>query len=213
MSSPSKKVFFADCVFNVLENVYEPAEDSFFFAENLAIRDGGKVIDVGTGCGILGVIAAKKASRVVAIDVNPYAVMCARRNAEINGVADRVFFVQGDLFSPLRIRKEFDLILFNAPYLPSEESEKNSCVGWAWAGGDSGKEVIDKFIREAPEYLKPTGEVLLLQSTLSNVEETLQGFEEKGLGANIIAKQDLPFFETIVLIRARAPTSTSYAPH
>jgi release factor glutamine methyltransferase len=213
MSSPSKKVFFADCMFNVLENVYEPAEDSFFFAENLAIIDGGKIIDVGTGCGILGVIAAKKASRVVAIDVNPYAVMCARRNAEINGVADRVFFVQGDLFSPLRIRKEFDLILFNAPYLPSEESEKNSWVGRAWAGGDSGKDVIDKFIREAPKYLKPTGEVLLLQSTLSNVEETLQDFEETGLRANIIAKQDLPFFETIVLIRARTPTSTSHAPH
>jgi release factor glutamine methyltransferase len=201
MSSPSKKVFFADCVFNVLENVYEPAEDSFFFAENLAIRDGGKVIDVGTGCGILGVIAAKKASRVVAIDVNPYAVMCARKNAEINGVADRVFLVQGDLFSPLRIRKEFDLILFNAPYLPSEESEKDSWVEWAWDGGVSGRNVIDRFICEAPKYLKPTGEIIVMQSTLSNVEKTLQGFEERGLKADIVAKQDMPFFETIVLIR------------
>lgn len=200
----SKKVFFDDFVFHVFENVYEPAEDSFFFAENLKVRDGCKVIDMGTGCGILGVIAAKKAGRVVAIDVNPHAVRCARNNAEINDVVDRMSFVQGDMFSPLRIRKEFDLILFNSPYLPSEENEKNSWVGCAWAGGTSGAEVIGRFTCEAPKYLRPAGEILLMQSTLSNVGETLRDFEERGLRADIIAKQDLPFFETLVLIRGES---------
>ena len=201
MPLSSKKVFFADFVFHVLENVYEPAEDSFFFAENLKIRDGCKIIDMGTGCGILGVLAAKKAGRVVAVDVNPYAVRCARNNAEINGVVDRMFFVQGDLFSPLRIRKEFNLILFNSPYLPSEENEKDSWVEWAWAGGTSGREVISRFICEAPKYLKPSGEILLVQSTLSDVKETLQAFEKRGFRTGVIAKQDLPFFETVVLIK------------
>jgi len=197
----SRKVFFGDRVFQVWENVYEPSEDSFLFAENLKIRGGSKVVDMGTGCGILTVIAAEKASAVFAIDVNPYALRCARTNAEINGVSDRVFFVQGDMFSSLKVRREFDLILFNAPYLQSDEGEKSSWVGWAWAGGTSGREVIDRFICEAPKYLKRNGEIMLLQSTLSSVEETLQGFEVKGLNADIIAKQDLPFFETIVLIR------------
>jgi len=197
----SSRVVFADHAFDIMENVYEPAEDSFLFAENLNVRRGCKVIDIGTGCGILAVIAAKKASQVVAIDVNPYAVKCAKNNAQINGVGNRISFVQGDLFAPLRIRKEFDLILFNAPYLPSEKNEKNSWIEWAWAGGTSGRNVIDKFLCEAPKHIRPDGEILLMQSTLSNVERTIRSLDESGLEAKVIAKQDLPFFESVVLVR------------
>jgi release factor glutamine methyltransferase len=197
----SSRVVFADQVFDILENVYEPAEDSFLFAENLNVRRGCRVVDIGTGCGILAVIAAKKAGKVVAIDVNPYAVKCAKNNARMNGVGNFVSFIQGDLLAPLRTRKEFDLILFNAPYLPSEESEKDSWMGRAWAGGVSGRNVIDRFICEAPEHIKPGGEFMLMQSTLSGVEQTLSNLEKRGLEASVIAKQNLPFFESIVLVR------------
>jgi len=197
----SSRVFFADHVFDVPENVYEPAEDSFLFAENLNVRRGCKVVDMGTGCGILAVIAAKKADRVVAVDVSPYAVKCAKNNAETNSVGSRISFVQGNLFGPFTTRKEFDLILFNAPYLPSEENEKNSCIGLAWAGGTSGRDIIDRFLCEAPKHIRPEGEILLMQSTLSNVERTLCNLEDNRLEANVIARQDLPFFESIVLIR------------
>ena len=197
----SSRVIFADHVFDILENVYEPAEDSFLFAENLSVTRGCKVVDMGTGCGILAVIAAKKAGKVVAIDVNPCAVKCAKNNAEMNGVGNHVSFIQGDLFAPLRTRKEFDLILFNAPYLPSEENEKNSWIERAWAGGVSGRNIIDAFLREAPKHLKTGGEIMLLQSTLSDVEQTLRNLGERGLEANVIAKQNLPFFESIVLVK------------
>jgi release factor glutamine methyltransferase len=197
----SSRVVFADQVFDVLENVYEPAEDSFLFAENLNVRRGCRVVDIGTGCGILAVIAAKTAGKVVAIDVNPYAVKCAKNNARMNGVGNSVSFIQGDLLAPLRTRMEFDLILFNAPYLPSEESEKDSWMGRAWAGGVSGRNVIDRFICEAPEHIKPGGEIMLMQSTLSDVEQTLRNLEERGLETSVIAKQNLPFFESIVLVR------------
>jgi release factor glutamine methyltransferase len=202
MPSRNRRVFFGDFVFVVGENVYEPAEDSFLFAENLDVKEDERVLDMGTGCGIIGIVAAKKASGVVAVDVNPYAVRCARENAVLNNVCGKMAFLQSDLFASLRRKVKFDVILFNAPYLPADEREADSWMGRAWTGGITGREVIDRFIPEASEHLKPTGQVLLMQSTLACVEKTSTKFEECGLKANIIADAALPFFETVTLIRA-----------
>jgi release factor glutamine methyltransferase len=140
MPSQTKKVYFGNCVFNVWENVYEPAEDSFLFAENLDVKEGERVLDMGTGCGILGIIAArKKASEVVAVDVNPYAVRCAKQNAKLNNARSKMTFVQSDLFAPLNEKVMFDVILFNAPYLPADESEEDSWIKHAWAAGITGR--------------------------------------------------------------------------
>ncbi len=202
MRSPTKKAFFGDYVFEVCENVYEPAEDSYLFAENLVVSAGERVLDLGTGCGILGVLAAKKAGEVVAVDVNPYAVRCAKQNAVANGEASKMSFVQADLFTSFRNTGVFDLILFNAPYLPAENAETDSWLGRAWAGGPSGRQVIDKFISEAPSHLKRTGRVLLMQSSLAGTEETLKRFAQNHMNPKVMASLALPFFETLVLIEA-----------
>ncbi|MDH5481372.1 MAG: methyltransferase [Candidatus Bathyarchaeota archaeon] len=202
MHSHIKKVFFEDYVFYVWENVYEPAEDSFLFAERLAVSMNDSVLDVGTGCGILGVTAAAKAAKVVAVDINPSAVRCAKENAELNGVAVKMFFVQSDLFAPLRSEEKFDLILFNAPYVPVDVAEDDSWLGRAWAGGTSGRQIMDSFICESPKYLRRDGRVFLMQSTLSDVEETLRRFAKSGLKASVVAERALPFFETVVLVKA-----------
>jgi release factor glutamine methyltransferase len=111
--------------------------------------------------------------------------------------------VQGDLFTPVKAVEGFDLILFNAPYLPSKHVQDDSWLERAWAGGQRGRQVIDRFVCESPKYLKKGGRILLMQSTLSDVRETLRKFREEGLEADILAERALPFFETIAIVRAK----------
>jgi release factor glutamine methyltransferase len=199
MNSKSRRAFFKDFTFLLADNVYEPAEDSFLFAENLSIEGSRRIVDVGTGCGILAIVAAKNAEHVLAIDLNPYAIRCARQNAKLNKVIDKMDFVQGDLFGAVKTFGRFDLILFNAPYLPVE-NRHGSWLECSWSGGESGREVIDRFIDQVPEHLNSSGRILLMQSSLSSVDKTLQRFGIKGLHARVVARQNLPFFEEIAFI-------------
>jgi release factor glutamine methyltransferase len=204
MPSAVKRVHFGNYVFNIWENVYEPAEDSFLFGENLDVANGAQVLDLGTGCGLLGILAAEKACGVVAVDLNPYAIRCAKENASLNNLGSKMTFIQTDLLTALNPKATFDLILFNAPYLPASESEADSWIGRAWAGGVNGRQVIDRFLSQAPFHLKSNGRILLMQSTLANAEETLNKLGESNLQARIKAERKLPFFETLTLIEAKA---------
>ena len=87
-------------------------------------------------------------------------------------------FMQADLLAAFDDEVKFDLILFNAPYLPSEANEAETWIGRSWAGGVNGRQVIDRFIRQVHPHLKPGGRVLLMQSTLAGVEETVRGFAD-----------------------------------
>ena len=112
---------------------------------------------------------------------------------------NKIVFIQGDLLSSIDQNVKFDLILFNAPYLPMER-ENTSWLERSWAGGETGRDIIDRFINEVLEHLSPDGQILLMQSSLSNIDQTAQRCVAMGLNPRIIARRSLPFFETIVLI-------------
>ena len=197
-----KKAYFKDYVFKVDEHVYEPAEDTFLIAEKMAVTEDDTVLEIGTGCGILAVLAAQKAKTVVAVDINPHALECAGRNAETNSIKEKIEFRYGDLFQPIKQNERFSLILFNSPYLPSEPDEEKSWIGKAWAGGPTGRTVIDRFIADAPKRLADGGRILLVQSSLSDVNRTLEMFKERNLHAVVVAQVKVPF-ESIVLVEAK----------
>jgi release factor glutamine methyltransferase len=195
-----KQILYDDLRLQIHKNVYEPAEDTFLAADNLSVKKNDTVLDVGTGCGILAILAAKKAKKIVAVDTNPHAVHCAKRNAIINKMAEKIDIREGDLFQPVKAER-FSLIVFNAPYLPSTPAEGKSWLDKAWVGGPTGRQLIDRFIAEAPRHLSKKGRILLVQSSLANIDETLEEFREVGLDARVIAQKKV-YFETIVLIQA-----------
>lgn len=181
--------------------VYEPAEDTFLFAENLNIQRRDDVLEIGTGTGLISIYTAQRTKRVVATDINKHAVKCALKNTITNKTYN-IELRQGDLFEPVEGEK-FDLILFNTPYLPTSEDEKlDEELNAAFDGGLEGRDTIDRFIEEVKEYLNDEGRVQLVQSSLADNEKTLSKLEELGFDTEITASEKC-FFEEIVVITAK----------
>lgn len=199
----SRRITFKGRSFYVFPEVYQPSDDTFLLAEHLDVREGERILDVGTGCGLLGVVAAERAGSVVAADVNPHALECAKFNAKLNHVAEKVDTVLSDLFAGFNEDAKFDLVVSNPPYLPADERIRSGkWLERAWYGGRSGREVIDRFLNSVGEHLAKNGRVLMVQSTLSNTDESLRRFREMGFEADVVAKEEL-FFEEIVVIQAK----------
>jgi release factor glutamine methyltransferase len=118
------------------------------------VRNSDAVLDMGTGSGVQAILAASKARRVLAVDVNPAAVLCARRNATRNGVADRVEVRRSDLFE--NVSGRFDLILFDPPFRWIAPRDL-----WERASADPGYATLQAFLSDSKKRLTKNGRILL----------------------------------------------------
>jgi methylase of polypeptide subunit release factors len=129
------------------------------------VRPGSSLLDVGTGpAGVLAVYAKCRLScgPAYGVDHVPELLRSATATAEQTGV--RVGFSCSTLFSALSGR--FDVIAFNAPYIPVAEGRRLGVLRGVtderrWAGGDTGLQTIDLFLKQAPDHLTPSGRILL----------------------------------------------------
>ena len=189
-----------DFILNTDDNVYNPAEDSYLLADNLEIQEGQSVLEIGTGSGIVAMYASRLTDRITVTDINFDACELARRNFEDNGI-EGIEILFGNLFEPVGNRK-FDVILFNTPYLPTEDDDViDETINYAFDGGVNGRKVIDLFLNEVGNHLNDGGIVQLIQSSLSGNQETLSMLDELGFIAEIKASEHF-FFEDITLINA-----------
>lgn len=184
----------------VTRNVYEPAEDSFLIADQIPYYKSKITLDLGSGCGILALISTERAQEVVATDINPFASICTKTNAKLNGLDYKIQVLVGDLFDPIRTKRRFDLIVFNPPYLPeSDIPVKDYHLNSAWSGGSDGRRVTDRFLEEFPGYLQRNGNVLLVQSSLSGIQSTINKLLRNRFQVDIVASKHLQFEEVVVL--------------
>lgn len=189
-----------DFIINTDDNVYIPAEDSYLLADNLQIEKGQSVLEIGTGSGIVAMYASRLTDNITVTDINFDACELARKNFEANSI-ENIEILFGNLFEPVENRK-FDVILFNTPYLPTEDGEVlEDTINYAFDGGLNGRKVIDLFLNEVKNHLNDGGIVQMIQSSLSGNEETLEKFDNLGFIAEIAATEHF-FFEDITLINA-----------
>ncbi len=180
--------------------VYIPSDDTFLLAENLEIKEGQSVLEIGTGSGLVSMYASLLTDDVTATDINFNALELAEKNFKLNNI-NTIKLEFGDLFEPVKDRK-FDVILFNTPYLPTDSDDIiNDDLNYAFDGGLDGRKVIDRFIKEAPNHLNDKGIIQIIQSSLSDNDRTLDMFDRNGFVAEI-AESEKFFFEEIVLINA-----------
>lgn len=126
------------------------------------------VLELGTGSGCIAVALAKNHAgmNVTAVDVSPPALDVARRNALRNGVADRIQFLESELFDAVAGR-QFDAIVSNPPYVPQGElPELDPQISrheprLALAAGPDGLDVIRRIVADGPQFLGPGGLLLL----------------------------------------------------
>ena len=189
-----------DFIINTDDNVYVPAEDSYLLADNLEIKKGQSVLEIGTGSGIVAMYASRLTDDITVTDINFDACELARKNFAENGI-ENIEILWGNLFEVVENRK-FDVILFNTPYLPTEDDEVlDNTINYAFDGGLNGRKVIDLFLNEVGNHLNDGGIVQMIQSSLSGNDETLAGLDEMGFIAEIAASEHF-FFEDITLINA-----------
>ncbi len=135
--------------------------------------DGGgcvRILDIGTGSGCIAVSLAHyiKYSCVTAADISEKALQTAMKNAVKNNVADRISFLESDIYSGLdSYRGSFDVIVSNPPYIPSDQIDtlqrevKDHEPVNALDGGDDGLDFYRRIIGGAAEFLKPDGMLAL----------------------------------------------------
>ena len=180
--------------------VYIPSDDTFLLAENLEIKEGQSVLEIGTGSGLVSMYASLLTDDVTATDINYNALELAEKNFKLNNI-NTIRLEFGDLFEPVKNEK-FDVILFNTPYLPTDSDDIiNDDLNYAFDGGLDGRKVIDRFIDQVSNHLKDKGIVQIIQSSLSDNDRTLDMFDRNGFVAEI-AESEKFFFEEIVLINA-----------
>jgi release factor glutamine methyltransferase len=159
-------------------------------------RRGAVVLDLCCGSGAVGVALAAALGRVelYAVDVDPAAVRCARRN--VAGAGGQVF--EGDLYAPLpdQLRGRVDIVVANAPYVPTDavalmppEARLHE-PRVALDGGDDGLAVQRRVIDAAPQWLAPGGH-LVVETSTGQSALTVDAFSRSGLTPRVVAAEDL----------------------
>jgi len=175
-----------------MSEIYEPAEDSYLLSEALGKRIPAlikkkpnlKAIEIGVGSGIQLQTLSKIGvfnENISGVDINLDAVKNCKK------LGFNCYF--SNLFS--KVEGKYDVILFNAPYLPEDETEPEDSK-LITTGGKNGGEIVSEFLAEAKNHLENSGRIFLLVSSLT------KAIKFGKFKKNLIAREKLFFEELLV---------------
>jgi len=204
------KEFFSEEFF-VDERVLIPRPETELLVEEalriMAQRPGHKsslrILDMGTGSGIIGITLAKcGAATATCVDISLDALLVARCNAARLGVQDRIGYIRSDLFAGIKAEARFDIIAANLPYVSlSEWHELTTDVkyepGCALLGGPLGTEVYERFVANLPDHLSEDGSVLCELGGTGQIEAVGDLMKRRGL--HVHSRKDLAGKDRILI--------------
>lgn len=165
---------------------YKPAEDTFFLADHIKNERGLSALDIGTGSGYLARVLSQNFPLVVATDID-FGSLCSQSPKLPNPICCNAADA---------LNHEFDLVICNMPYLPSEKISDKTVDG-----GSEGVEIPLKIIESAKTCIRKDGKILFLTSSLANYQNLIEKTEQLGFDCRIIARKKL-FFEELILVKA-----------
>lgn len=175
--------------------MYDPYHDSYLLADWARTITPGRLLEVGTGSGLVAITAARAGHRVTATDRSPAACALARANAALNRV--HVDVVVADLLRGLHAAR-VDTILFNPPYLPTVEADRvEGPLHYAFDGGPTGRRVLEQFLDWLPRPL--ACRVYVVASSLQQWDALSAGFERRSLAYSTCTARALPGEELRIL--------------
>ena len=172
---------------NDFKNVYEPAEDTFLLIDSITndlinekeknkFLNPIKSIEIGCGNGLvsccyLDILKQEnfQLEKHFCIDINKDALNLTEKLIKNYNLNDKVYFIESDLFSNFKNNEKFDIIIFNPPYVTTDDDEykralEKKDIYASWAGGKKGSETIFKFISQLKDFIKDDSIIYLLLS-------------------------------------------------
>lgn len=174
--------------FIIYPEVFSPKifDSTDFLIEHLNILEGGKVLEIGCGTGIVSIFAAKKAGKVIATDISPKAVQNAMENIESYKLNSKIDVRFGDLFEPVK-REKFDRIFWNFP-LGYTEKEITSLPERQLF--DKNYSTLRIFLRELRSHLNPNGIAYITFSANGSRWDLLKAFcKENNINFKVVAEE------------------------
>ncbi|CAL5228506.1 g11655 [Coccomyxa viridis] len=184
------------------KRVYEPSDDSFALVDALLTHDWHikrprLCVEVGCGSGYVICSAARLLEQhgirahCIASDISSAALQATQETLVAHSVAC-VDLVQGDLLSPFLpgFEHKVDLLIFNPPYVPTPDEElSRTDIARAWAGGNRGRVIIDRFLPQVKDILSPEGFLYMVTVMDNNPAEILQLLAEDGIEGKVVLER------------------------
>ena len=181
---------------NDFANVYEPERDTFLLIDSIAFDiehssyyntvNDITSIEIGCGSGLVSACFINELhkrkiqlSTHYCVDINKDALTISEKLfTKSNLNSNNIKYVCSDLFEKFNQDKQFDIVIFNPPYVTTDDEEYQRALLYkdiyaSWAGGKNGSETIFKFVSQIKHYIKDNGVLYLLLSKENEYNEIL----------------------------------------